>query len=1167
MNQIDLWKVFVEAQDLIVNALPPFYLAEGSVEPSNLADWKAAVDLLRYRTEANQTIRTVFEGLNPDLIDYELGIIQKPEVVPFRKKAFNNFQQNDVSSQLHLFPDPAVIFHVKAEYTENDIWARVLGAGDRNWPDRRSKVAFLTRSEILEISSGSYPIKLDAGIGAVFNSIHPSEQYILGTLETMKRHLADYRMTSLLKDEASAHIYNEWIAIEKLDAIIADTCMLCEHVLIAVRVKNNEYLYDHDLSSWRRSLGIYWFDEEYSDNVLCRLKRPTNGYFPVVIKPTIEREEFSSFIHELRRNFVRVFGEDDVKIQFRYEFRQDRDQWKARLAQEVTDARIILNPRATVASFDFRDDEELRRKWDLLSNIDILSWPYHIDDHYFKVRYKYLNPLDSFQENLKRQFPGLNIYYSLNKDKLTCAIHYKLGDVHTKILATEKLRGEVVPRFEKASYQIDVLEPADAYDYYPFDFKQSEIEEDLERMMLKLRRNTFGTKDGERMHILGEIEKVKFPEIHFNEWASSDETTRLSQVPLYGNFKGDQDRIKRLKETIEKIYSKSNKNCANPKIKAIIKDSSAAEGQDDVEGSLEYKALAEEVNSSLLGKRVNEKQLEAIIKSLLANDLFIIQGPPGTGKSTSISEIVWQHLKDTKNYRVLITSETNLAVDNALDKLRSPYHNLIKPLRFGSVDRLDKEGKRFSVETIERWLSGDQAGSGVGISDEDSATDQENIVQDWMHRVAGQSGHYCYDEKYSEELAEWKRILQEEVAVKKLFFEEYMSNVNVVGATCSTIGERSSTGNPTRFFSSYCGVFYPKKEPRKHSGIRFDLAIQDEASKASPPEMAIPMVYSKKNIIIGDHRQLPPMVDSNEFIDDITAAAYKSEDPHQINQSKKIVRVIKKHRNMFDESHFERLYMDINPSLKTSLDTQYRMHSSINDVIQQFYTRDNGLACGLDYAASNTSDLNNPESRYHGIDIPSFIAPEHHIVWVNTSTPELKEKTSRYNPGEVSAVDKVISLLSSNEQFRTFQSNWQQEEDAQIGIISFYGAQLKKLEQLRNKYPEVPMRISTVDRFQGMERNVIIVSTVRSDKLAAYEEQDAADYQPQPNLGFADSPNRLNVALSRAKRLLVIVGNVDHFISEHHGRKAEIYANVVALIKRPDNPHSLFIDAEDLHQL
>lgn len=403
--------------------------------------------------------------------------------------------------------------------------------------------------------------------------------------------------------------------------------------------------------------------------------------------------------------------------------------------------------------------------------------------------------------------------------------------------------------------------------------------------------------------------------------------------------------------------------------------------------------------------------------------------------------------------------------------------------------------------------------------------------------------------------------------MKRLFFEEYMAKVNVVGATCSTIGERSSTGNPTRFFSSYCGVFHPNKEPRNLSGIRFDLAIQDEASKASPPEMAIPMVYSKKNIIIGDHRQLPPMVDSNEFIDDITAAAYKSEDPDRIKESKKIVQTIKKHRNMFDESHFERLYTNINPSLKTSLDTQYRMHSSINDVIQQFYTDDNGLACGLDYAASNTSDLNNPQSRYHGVDIPGFVTPEHHIVWVNTSTPELKEKTSRYNPGEVSAVDKVISLLSSNEQFKAFQSNWQQEEDAQIGVISFYGAQLKKLEQLRGKYPEVPMRISTVDRFQGMERNVIIVSTVRSDKLAAYEEQEVADHQPQPNLGFADSPNRLNVALSRAKRLLVIVGNADHFTSAHHGKKAEIYANVVALIKRADNPHSLFIDAEDLQEL
>src|SRR5690606_41510264 len=85
------------------------------------------------------------------------------------------------------------------------------------------------------------------------------------------------------------------------------------------------------------------------------------------------------------------------------------------------------------------------------------------------------------------------------------------------------------------------------------------------------------------------------------------------------------------------------------------------------------------------------------------------------------------------------------------------------------------------------------------------------------------------------------------------------------------------------------------------------------------------------------------------------------------------------------------------------------------------------------------------------------------------------------------------------------------------------------LKDLRNKFKDIPIRVSTVDRFQGMERNIIIVSMVRSNRIATDKNQKPdrtlygdLGYQEQKELGFAKSPNRLNVALSRAKRLLII---------------------------------------------
>jgi superfamily I DNA and/or RNA helicase len=98
---------------------------------------------------------------------------------------------------------------------------------------------------------------------------------------------------------------------------------------------------------------------------------------------------------------------------------------------------------------------------------------------------------------------------------------------------------------------------------------------------------------------------------------------------------------------------------------------------------------------------------------------------------------------------------------------------------------------------------------------------------------------------------------------------------------------------------------------------------------------------------------------------------------------------------------------------------------------------------------------------------------------------------------------------------------------------------------LKENHKDISTRLSTVDSFQGMERNIIIVSMVRSNKIAVSKEQEPdvdlygeLGYARQNSLGFAESPNRLNVALSRARRLLIIVGNREHFCTK------EIYNNV-----------------------
>ena len=132
----------------------------------------------------------------------------------------------------------------------------------------------------------------------------------------------------------------------------------------------------------------------------------------------------------------------------------------------------------------------------------------------------------------------------------------------------------------------------------------------------------------------------------------------------------------------------------------------------------------------------------------------------------------------------------------------------------------------------------------------------------------------------------------------------------------------------------------------------------------------------------------------------------------------------------------------------------------------------------------------------------------------------------------------LLKRFEESSSFQRYLNKFNKEEDKQIGVISFYGNQIKQLRLVAHSHPSLPIRVSTVDRFQGMERNIVIVSMVRSNTIQSSRNQQPdwkrypeLGYPKQNSLGFAQSPNRLNVALSRAKRLLIILGNRELFSS------------------------------------
>lgn len=721
------------------------------------------------------------------------------------------------------------------------------------------------------------------------------------------------------------------------------------------------------------------------------------------------------------------------------------------------------------------------------------------------------------------------------------------------------------------------------YEPIPFDFEIFPLEE---QDKFYIERNVFGQQEHEAVVIgtlrgeifscdgieVGKLKNVNYPVLTFvveKEKLDAVEKLvsekRLTMVST--DLTGDSEKVNRLQESFDFI-TENFEQLRNPMLASFLFDASKATPTDEKK----VKERIKHIEANQLNKHLNEWQIEAIAKAVEAKDLAVIQGPPGTGKSTAIAELIWQLALANPKDRTLLTSEANLAVDNALDRLKFSDHNIVKPIRIGAGDKFSSEGLPYAITEMMKWADIDFSKNYI-LSEDNRAIEESdeyklfnkdnNVLVRWMKNIINRS--QIQDETI--ERAWFHFMLNLPVEFRKKVFNSYRNNCNVIGATCSSITEKNYAAIESqkedvesRFMKRYKNVF------KDDEHLAFDVVVQDEASKATPSELSMPLVYGTKSIIIGDHRQLPPNLDREDILYKLHYQALQTVDVEEKEQIIELEKFVRYHFDQLEKSHFERLFTQADNSIKGTFRKQYRMHPDINKVIEQFYTKDGGLECGFineDYESEGT-----PFSRYHGINIDGLISPENHVIWIDTNSPEIAEGTSRTNRGEVDAIDWVLSQLATSDSFEAYNNKFSSEEDKEIGLITFYGAQLRLLRQLQGKYSgKLTLKPSSVDRFQGMERNIVIVSLVRSNCIAENEKQ-APDYRvykelgfrKQTDFGFAKSPNRLNVALSRAKRLLIIVGNSAHYSSYKNKEGEAIYKNVFESIKT--NPNGKIIHWE-----
>lgn len=1169
MSTINSWKAFIKAQEVFINQ----YSESFSIEFKK----KDKTGLAHFTIEQKNPLSNVIYSLQksfPGILQNDINIKDGYLLYDSSRIPQYTDELKEVADANYFEFDYKPCFSGHVSLKENPY--KWLADINEQQPNKEGQIV----ATLLDIKRIDEKIKNLKGftrssvIGGIFK-FQPSKYYLHKQYEIV----STYLIQTLGIETVSNHGYFTNLIIQDiflkepaLNFIKENSAYHKSHHRLIFIIK--EDLFKNFLDTRKSKKIFFSIEDKMNDKMGVILPTPINNEFHLQYKSDITLSDLRFEIFHYKKVFERYFGPDSFTIKHQHIFQIDKSLFFEHFKNSIQDERFNVSVDKETISFDFTNEDELNSGIKYLSALQIAEIDYKGAEHGFKIKLKYGSPLLEIQGELQ-QIPAIKTKLSNNGLKLSFFCFFDNHDLLQLLVA--KIKDTIDPLLnENMHYVFEELQEGKLK--YFLNFKQEEFEAEINSKFNYLRGEEISLWDDKKAVPLGNIIKISYPNIVI-EMESMRDTICVPDTltKVCCTLKGERDKIKRLSNTIDIIFSITKQKILNESLRDILVDSSNARSfPGDILRTSEYEKTINEINVSLLSKNINDRQKESIAKCLLANDFFLIQGPPGTGKSTAIAELIWQHIRSNislkkESYRILVTSETNLAVDNALDKLRAKTHLLIKPIRFGSDDKMDKEGRRFSLESLKQWvLFGNRE-----LTEDKSST---NILQDWITLIGkrARSKKTTVNSDLSEKWITYLTNANEQI--RSLFFNNYIQNTNVIGATCSSIGKENSEQKFTRFFSDYCNVVHTKEysafrhsinkntiSALKNRNIEFDLVVQDEASKASPPELALPCLYGKKAVVIGDHRQLPPMVDTAEFIDNLKMMSQKTKDEKNKSEINDLIGYIKRNKEEFSISHFEKLFVGIDENLKSSFNVQYRMHPAINETIKQFYITDGGLECGIPDEIANSEDMSHPLNRYHGVTANKNT----HVIWLDVASPEIKSGTSRVNHGEVQAVDWLLSYFKKSTGYKKFVDYWHEGdvEQKQIGIITFYGAQAGLLNKLKDKYPDVPLRISPVDRFQGMERNIVIVSLVRSNSIAEFPNQapnfeayPESGYPSQESLGFAEFPNRLNVALSRAKRLLIIVGNSQHF------RKHAIYNKVYETIQQHPNGAVKTFDAKSLKQ-
>lgn len=559
-----------------------------------------------------------------------------------------------------------------------------------------------------------------------------------------------------------------------------------------------------------------------------------------------------------------------------------------------------------------------------------------------------------------------------------------------------------------------------------------------------------------------------------------------------------------LTELKNKIKDLSNTNGENDGEAIILQNQYAdikqkmmeAIENDDEDGEAKYKKQVKEIK-----KRIDELkytstaiQLSETERNILSNEFVDMLGSDRANQAVSIiDDVISEWCLAFENAIIAIdkymSSKKTIDVKTLTDKLRIAENGYL-----AQKDEMQKTMEHITSkrQTILKLREKYQLETTKAdeIIEHIKILKEKNLLQ-----LQKQSG---FRSEWEKTLRAFREKLDDKDSLKydqEHYQKIYVNACNVVGISC-TDNMRNLSDN---------------------GYDDFDVVIIDEVSKATPPELLIPLMKARKAILVGDHRQLPPMFKEHE-------GSYKELTENQENMPEEIRDLMteenfKRFKKMVTSSLFKDYFEHADDSIKHSLLVQYRMHSDIKDIINRFY--DMRLENGL--STEDEKEAKRHDLTIRGVDNSTFILPDRHAYWIDSSVlPNdvpiyetfINNSTSANNILEKYIIVELLKKIATAYK----EQGYTTENRKTVGVISFYQMQVNELRDALKEarksfdFSAIDIDINTVDRFQGKEKNIIITSLVRNNK-AARASKHVVTFE------------RINVAFSRAQELLFIVGS------------------------------------------